>query len=109
MTYYYQGARHDLFIARYLYRSPVSSNIYEQPPALDRKQQSPRQHKQYNGGYPLYENKGYTPSTVSKNTNEYEIVVDTKNQVCIKTIFEHLHKRKKLKSKEHHERNRTVL
>ena len=98
MTYYYQGARYDLFTARYLYRSPVISNIYEQSPSLDRRQQSPRQQKQYNGGYPLYDNNGYTPSTVSKNTNEYEPVTDTKNQVCIQNnIYEHLQKRKKAK------------
>ena len=90
-----------MFTARYLYRSPVISNIYEQPPSPDRNQQLSGQQKQNNGGYPMYDNNGYTPSTLSKNTNEYVPIVDTKNQVCIENNFLTFAKETK-KSKEQH-------
>ena len=82
MAYQYYGARYDLFTSRYLYRLPAGSNIYEQPPSPDGKQLSPWQQKQHNGGYPVYDNHGYAPSSVSKNKNEYVSIDDTKSQVC---------------------------
>ena len=44
-------------------------------------QQSPTQQKNYNGGYPVYDNTRFVPYALRENANHYVSIDDTKTQV----------------------------
>ena len=49
---------------------------------MEKKIMENHQKKQYNGGYPVYDNTRFTPYALRENANTYVSIPDTKTQVC---------------------------